>query len=199
MINIFYGSKKIILKGYDCKFGNNLREVKLNLADIKNIDEFLKSESGPDIETESVRTKDGKTLSQIFQMIDAAGGLIKNDEGNYLFIFRRNKWDLPKGKVDKNENFEEAAIREVKEESGLKKVNIEGFIRCTFHIYPLKGKFVLKTTNWFLMSAPGKQKLTPQSEEDITEILWLDSGNIQKVKTNTYPSVLGVLDSCFKD
>lgn len=197
MINIFYGSKKIILKNYDCKFGNNLREVKLSSGDVHNISEFLNNNSGPDIEIAS--DEKGKKLSGIFNLIDAAGGLIKNDNGDFLFIFRRNKWDLPKGKVDRGEKFEEAAIREVKEETGLKKVNIDNFIRCTFHIYPLKGKFVLKTTHWFLMNAPGEQKLSPQTEEDITEILWLGSGNIQKVKTNTFPSVLGVLESCFKD
>jgi hypothetical protein len=199
MINIFYGSKKIILKSNGCKFGNNLREVKLSPGDVHNISEFLNNISGQDIEISLTSDPKGKKLSSIFSFIDAAGGLVKNDESNYLFIFRRNKWDLPKGKLDRNETNEEAAIREVKEETGLKKINIDSFIRCTFHIYPLKGKFVLKTTNWYLMNAPGKQKLTPQTEEDITEILWLGSENIQKVKTNTFPSVLDVLDSCFKD
>jgi len=194
MINIYYGSKKICLKGSDCKFDKKLPEVKLNDSDIEIINSFLKEETGPDVEIEAINYKNGTSFSKLFRNIDAAGGLIKNDKGEYLFIFRRNKWDLPKGKVDAGENIEEAAIREVKEECGLKKVNVNDFLTCTFHIYHLKGKFILKSTHWFLMNAPGNQKLTPQTEEDITDIMWMKADNVKKIMSNTFPSILDVIN-----
>ena len=194
MISIYYGSKKIILKCYECKFENNLRDAKLTLSDVDNISEFLKSDTGEDIEIIAGKDKNGKKLSSVFKFIDAAGGLVKNEKNEYLFIFRRKRWDLPKGKLDKGETIEEAALREVKEESGLKAVLLEHFICPTYHIYPLNETFVIKTTYWYLMSASCTEKLKPQTEEDITEIMWLAPEKISKIKANTFPSILEVIN-----
>ena len=49
-------------------------------------------------------------------LIEAAGGLVYNIENQLLMIFRNNKWDLPKGKLEVGENIQECAIREVEEE-----------------------------------------------------------------------------------
>lgn len=197
MIDIYFGSKKITLRACDCKIENNLRNAKLTLSDVDKISEFLKNPTGEDIELSVSNEKKSISFSKFFRYIDAAGGLIRNEQNEYLFIFRRGKWDLPKGKVDKNESLEQAALREVKEECGLKTVKVTGFLTTTFHIYPMKEEFALKATHWYLMSAPCEQKLIPQLEEDITEILWLNHGNIQKVKSNTFSSILEVLDHTF--
>ena len=50
-----------------------------------------------------------------------AGGLVFNKKAQILLIFRKWSWDLPKGKVEKNETLASAAIRETAEETGLKK------------------------------------------------------------------------------
>lgn len=193
MTNIHYGSKKIILKDCNCKDENILNHAKLSLSDVDKISEFLKSEEGEDIEIFPANEENSRPLCKIFRCIDAAGGLVKNENNEYLFIFRRNKWDLPKGKVDDGETIEHAALREVMEECGLKKIKTEHFIRRTFHIYPLKNTFVLKTTHWFLMTAAPGQKLIPQTEEDITEITWLAAEKIKNIYSNTFPSVLEVI------
>ena len=66
-----------------------------------------------------------KHFFKIFKTVEAAGGLVKNSNGAYLFIFRNKRWDLLKGKLQKNEIINEAAIREVVEETELKISELE--------------------------------------------------------------------------
>jgi 8-oxo-dGTP pyrophosphatase MutT (NUDIX family) len=110
-------------------------------------------------------------LNEHFEIVTAAGGIILNKEGKVLWIFRRGKWDLPKGKADEGESAEETAIREVKEECGIQEVCVKKFLGNAYHIYPItKGKkAVFKTTHWFLMETDDLDFI-PQTEEDITEI-----------------------------
>ena len=127
--------------------------------------------------------------------IIAAGGLVKNDKDELLVIFRRGKWDLPKGKLDDGEKPEEAALREVKEETGLQNVFTVKFIGLTYHEYfdPYLKEDVIKETHWFEMHAPGKQKLVPQKEEGIEEIEWAAKENLQEKLSNTYPNITGII------
>jgi 8-oxo-dGTP pyrophosphatase MutT (NUDIX family) len=125
----------------------------------------------------------------LFKRVDAAGGLVKNEKGERLFIFRLGKWDLPKGKLSENETPEEAAIREVKEETGLSEVKITGDLPSTFHIYTRKGKQIMKQTWWFEMEASCKQTLIPQTTEDISVVKWIDKKDIEEVLANTYASI----------
>jgi 8-oxo-dGTP pyrophosphatase MutT (NUDIX family) len=128
--------------------------------------------------------------------IIAAGGVVFNSDGNLLMIFRRGKWDLPKGKLDKGEKIEDCAIREVKEETGLKKIHIKKFVGLTYHEYfdPHLQEDVVKETHWFEMHAPGKQKLLPQHEEDIEIIEWVDGKNLKEKLTNTYANVVEIIE-----
>lgn len=100
--------------------------------------------------------KDVKLLfayfKSIFQVIEAGGGLVKNKKGKYLFIFRNGKWDLPKGKREKGETIKKCAVREVKEECGIKGLKIVRQLPTTYHIYSLEEKQVLKPTHWFEMT-----------------------------------------------
>jgi len=52
--------------------------------------------------------------------VEAAGGVVLSD-GQVLLVHRPryDDWTLPKGKLDRGESFEEAALREVEEETGL--------------------------------------------------------------------------------
>jgi 8-oxo-dGTP pyrophosphatase MutT (NUDIX family) len=123
-----------------------------------------------------------------FNFIEAAGGVIQSTKG-ILFIYRNNKWDLPKGKVEKKEKIPLAAIRECEEECGIKELGIIKKLLPTFHLYKLNGKFILKITHWFLMTAPGKQKLKAQKEEGISKVKWFKNIEIHKPLKNTYPSI----------
>jgi ADP-ribose pyrophosphatase YjhB (NUDIX family) len=128
-----------------------------------------------------------------FLLIRAAGGVVRED-GKILFIFRRGKWDLPKGKVEKGESTKEAALREVEEECGISALSIVKQLPATWHIYqsPYRksfGKWVLKETSWFEMSHLAPEKLKPQTEEDITGIKWVNPGCFEEILENTYPNL----------
>ena len=126
-------------------------------------------------------------------LIEAAGGLVKNKEGKFLFIFRNGKWDLPKGKAEYDETAEMTALREVEEECGLKNLKIEKVLTKTFHTYKEKGKLILKKRHWYLMTIDEDQKLIPQTEEGITEVKWVAENRIEReVLVNTYASIKGI-------
>lgn len=135
-----------------------------------------------------------KKLTGRFKLIKAAGGIVKNGKGEYLFIFRLGKWDLPKGKVDEGEKMGETAVREVEEECGIK-IHYRGMhLTSTYHLYLLKGELVMKKTKWFEMGVNGSPKLTPQKEEDITRVAWLGPDDFDMVRNNTYPLILDQLE-----
>ena len=127
-------------------------------------------------------------------LVEAAGGLVKNADSDYLFIYRNNKWDLPKGKLEKGEKKKEGAVREVEEECGISINKCGKKIINTYHTYILKGEVVLKRTYWFSMKYKGNQKLKPQLEEGITDVKWFNKGHMQDITTNTFPSIMDVLE-----
>ena len=136
-----------------------------------------------------------KAFYKKFTLVKAAGGLVRNEKDEVLLIFRRGKWDLPKGKLDGRESLEAAALREVEEETGLKGAKIEKSIGITRHTYHEGARFILKESHWYLMSAPAKQVFTPQEEEDITEIRWVSPGNLKKYMDNSFPTIRELLKS----
>ncbi len=108
-----------------------------------------------------------------FEIVEAAGGLVHNAEGAVLFIYRRGSWDLPKGKIDSGENPEEAAQREVREETGLRKLTVERPLATTYHTYRDRdGDRILKRTYWFAMRTE-ETLLIPEKEEDIEMAVWM--------------------------
>lgn len=134
-----------------------------------------------------------KEFSKQFYFIEAAGGLINNDNGEFLFIYRHNKWDLPKGKLEKNELPEKAAVRECQEECGLKNITLNNFLLNTYHIYQLKKDWVLKKTYWYSMLC-NETNLVPQLEESITEVGWKNKTEIPAMLSNTYHNIVDVLN-----
>ena len=133
------------------------------------------------------------TFRQCFKSIDAAGGLVRNNQGEILLIFRRGKWDLPKGKMEEGESPEETALREVQEECGLQGIRVNQFLKSTFHVYNLNDQLILKKTDWYEMEYSGKDSPTPQSSEDITEVRWIKPNDLQEVFSNTFSSILEVI------
>lgn len=126
-------------------------------------------------------------------VVQAAGGLVKNNSGEYLFIYRRGKWDLPKGKKDGDETAEETALREVKEECGLNDLRIIKELPATYHSFPEKGKNILKHTRWFLMETKQTEVML-QTEEDIEAHRWLKKEEIFPfVKGRMYASLVEML------
>ncbi|REC74608.1 NUDIX hydrolase [Chryseobacterium elymi] len=123
---------------------------------------------------------------KLFRIIEAAGGLVSNQDGKLLFIKRLGKWDLPKGKMEKGESREESAVREIEEETGLKNVELIKFINTTYHIYiERNGEKILKCTHWFEMNFNGEDTSKPQIEEGITEVAWK---NTTQIEDEVFPS-----------
>ena len=131
-------------------------------------------------------------------IITAAGGLVQNNEGAFLLMFRRGFWDLPKGKLDPNESIPECAIREVQEETGLQTITLGPFICMTTHAYfdTWLKKVVVKQTHWYSMKAAAldTENLIPQTEEDIEKIEWVNMENLPLYLTQTYPTIRSVFD-----
>ncbi len=129
-----------------------------------------------------------------FKVIKAAGGIVKNSKNKTLFIYRSDKWDLPKGKIEKKETIERAAIREVEEETGVIGLEIIKPLETTYHIYKHKNEYVLKITYWFEMKTSFTGKLLPQLEEGITKVEWLNQERIKEVMKNTYANIKLLID-----
>jgi 8-oxo-dGTP pyrophosphatase MutT (NUDIX family) len=127
-----------------------------------------------------------------FKFIQAAGGFV-HDKQQVLFIFRKGKWDLPKGKLDEGESLEVCAVREVEEETGLKNINLEKPIMFTYHSYTENQKTILKETHWFLMKADSALPLSPQAEEGIEKCIWTDVLDLNSYLDETYPLVKDVV------
>jgi 8-oxo-dGTP pyrophosphatase MutT (NUDIX family) len=132
-------------------------------------------------------------------IITAAGGLVQNNEGSFLLIFRRGFWDLPKGKLDAGELIPECAVREVIEETGLQTITLGPFICMTTHAYfdTWLQKDVIKETHWFSMKASAleSETLIPQTEEDIEKIEWVPVTELSQYLLQTYPTILTVFEA----
>lgn len=133
-------------------------------------------------------------FTKLYEIIEAAGGLVKNEKNEILVIFRRDIWDLPKGKIEENELPNIAAIREVEEECGISELEIINLLDITYHTYKLNGKDILKRTYWYEMVYNGIQNPKPQIEEEITEAKWVKTTNLQEIINNTFPSIIEVLE-----
>ncbi len=134
-----------------------------------------------------------KAFRKQFGIIVAAGGIVKNDNGDILMIFRRGKWDMPKGKLDKGESLEDCAVREVEEETGIEQTKLISPHTVTYHVYDEYGKHILKESHWFHMHSPGVQKLVPQLEEQITAIEWANEDRRKKMLDQSYPLIRDLL------
>lgn len=197
-VSIFFEKRKIVLtENLESHFysSNGLFTRYGSIQELSKILDFFQSTTL--VQNVFISGKDIATMidefSCMFRFIEAAGGLVQNADGDYLFIFRYNKWDLPKGKLEPNENLSAAALREVSEETGISKISMEGYITDTFHTYKIGNATVLKKTSWYRMKYNGNEPLIPQESEDIIEAKWFSINQIDKISINTYDTIREVL------
>jgi ADP-ribose pyrophosphatase YjhB (NUDIX family) len=128
------------------------------------------------------------------KVIMAAGGVVENEKGELLLIFRKQHWDLPKGKLDEGESIEECAVREVQEETGLRNILLGELIDTTLHQYEENGELITKKTAWYKMRGYSTDKVTPQTEEQIDDIKWVNTKDLSLYMQNSYPNIIHILD-----
>ena len=126
-----------------------------------------------------------------FTLIHAAGGIVSNENNEILMIFRYGCWDFPKGKVEKGEDWETAAVREVEEETGLQGITLQNPLPNTYHTYLLHDTPILKITHWYAMQAVA-QSLVPQTEEDISQAVWVARSEVSDRLSDSYLSLKGL-------
>ena len=189
MYQIFYRDKPIVI--------TEIRSDRKNVYNIefKNFDlkKALRNLSKNSISSIRIIGKDNEKLFNKFLRllpgITAAGGKVINSKGEILFIFRNNKWDLPKGKAEDNESIADTAIREVKEETGIAKLVITKPLNTTYHIFKKNNTYRLKITHWFEMKSTGDNQLIPQIEEGIIRAEWINRSEIDKIKKKCYANI----------
>lgn len=136
-----------------------------------------------------------KALLNSYEYLSAAGGIVQNSRDEILMIFRRNKWDFPKGKIEDGESNAEAAIREVEEETGISAKIINNIPASSFHIYGYGDRKILKETFWFKMKVIDNQDTTPQLEEDITQVRWVPRDEVKHLLKQSYSSLRNLWDN----
>jgi 8-oxo-dGTP pyrophosphatase MutT (NUDIX family) len=137
--------------------------------------------------------KDLEEIKKHYLVVQAGGGLVSTPDGHILLIHRKGKWDLPKGKLEKGEDLQACALREVEEETGLQQISIGDKLHVTYHTYVEKGIAILKESHWYLMEVSGRQNLSPQTEEDIEQCLWVSLEEIESYYDGAHASIRDVL------
>lgn len=127
-------------------------------------------------------------LLQEYQYVRSSGGIVHNAKGQILMIFRLKVWDFPKGKVENGESNEEAAVREVLEETGVKARITNPVPLSIFHTYDTYGPKMVKETLWYEMEAVSGS-VTPQTEEQISQVVWVDKEKVREHLENSYASL----------
>ncbi|MFD0976313.1 NUDIX hydrolase [Salinimicrobium gaetbulicola] len=137
-------------------------------------------------------SKEKKLLKHLFKklpVVTAGGGMVLNQNDEVLFIYRNGRWDLPKGKIEKEEGLEEGAIREVEEETGVKNLEVTKFLQKTYHVFQRKGKYKLKVTYWYEMKTDYTGELVPEESEGIMKVKWKDKEKAQKALKKSYANI----------
>ncbi|MCB9235324.1 MAG: NUDIX domain-containing protein [Bacteroidia bacterium] len=136
-----------------------------------------------------------RKFRKYFKPLVAAGGVPVSPAGELLLIYRYENWDLAKGKVDLNESIPAAAMREMREETGIHSHTLGKKLRETYHIFRGRnaGVWRFKTTYWFLMPCKSREELIPQLEEGITDVRWFPAYELKASMPDTYPLIQEVL------
>ena len=168
---------------------------------LKDLPKFITSH--PNLKEIHISSKNLNNLWMRFCMnyfeVVSAGGLVVNKNNKVLWINRNKHWDLPKGKVEPGESLEDAAVREVTEETGIRKIKITGDLTTTYHTYEVDGIAHLKTTFWYSMIHDGEDTVgKPQAIEGITEVKWMNSSVPEKIWKSTYGSIRIVFNAFSK-
>ncbi|MGJ8594012.1 MAG: NUDIX hydrolase [Aquaticitalea sp.] len=189
MTTIFVNDKPIILTtevGFEANFKNYL-------LDTVHIGKVIKELNTTSLEgVRLIGKKESKLLKKFLKKLPnivAGGGKVLNSNGEILFIYRNDKWDLPKGKVEGKETIEETSLREVEEETNVTGLKIVKSLDTTYHIFKRNGRHKIKVTYWFEMTSDYTGKLEPQEEEGITKVEWLNARQIVEAMENSYANI----------
>lgn len=188
---VYFGNKHTKLEGFDIQNFNSSTIPKL-------IEELMENSNKKYLIVCDNLEQDWIDFCSFFEVRPAAGGVVINDKNEILWIYRFDKWDLPKGHVEEGESIEETAIREVEEECGVSGLTLKKELPTTYHIYMHKGRYVLKKSHWFLMDISFTGKLIPQEEEGITKVIFKNIGDSQKCLSNTYENIKLLLTDYLK-
>jgi 8-oxo-dGTP pyrophosphatase MutT (NUDIX family) len=123
-----------------------------------------------------------------FKYVLAAGGVVRNERGESLMIYRNHRWDLPKGHVDGEESDEECAVREIAEETGVEGAKIVRFLCNTLHSFDVYGVWEIKRTAWYELEADTTET-KPQAEEGISCAKWCSEEEVAENLKATYPTI----------
>ncbi|WP_172919003.1 NUDIX hydrolase [Capnocytophaga canis] len=200
MYEIFINNKSIVLTSVEqTNVGENNKNIKYFPLKKDITIEFLVSEiSKKEVDKIYLYHPEEEKLLKKFKKkittIKAGGGIVTNVKGEILFIKRQGKWDLPKGKKEKGENIVVCALREVEEETGVKKLKIIRFNTITYHVFKHDGTYFMKETYWYDMFTKYKGKLKPQTEEDIEKVRWKPMSEIPELLNNSYRSIQKIFE-----
>ncbi len=189
MYQIFVNQKPIVLTT-KVEREDGFKNYLLETANIGKIIKDMNTDAVQEVRL--IGSNQNKLIKQFLNLlpnVQAGGGKVYNDKGEILFIYRNNKWDLPKGRIDGNETFEEGAIREVEEETGVSGLKITKELSTTYHIFKRNGKHKIKITYWFEMETSYKGTLVPEVKEGITKVDWLKASEIYKALENSYANI----------
>lgn len=196
MYKVFVNEKKLTISKYPDDIEKKLRFE--GFATLEIAIDLLENTSCPSINVYGENLDEiWEDFTHMFKVIEAAGGVVKNQKNEILFIRRLGKWDLAKGKIEKDESLEQAALREIEEETGLSELIIEEFLNTTFHLYTERnGDKILKTTYWFKVSYVGNATPVPQTEEGISEVSWKNQSQItHEVFPMTFQNIKLILNN----
>tara|TARA_A100001011_G_scaffold171425_1_gene180288 strand:- start:7193 stop:7813 length:621 start_codon:yes stop_codon:yes gene_type:complete len=205
MYKVFFNQKPLILTNEIQEFSDSEPFMFIKYSNAGQIIKALKSTKNTKVYLYHKNLdKLWKTFLKQFPVIEAAGGLVERTDNKLLFIFRNNKWDLPKGGVEKNELIVEAAKREVTEETGVVDLIVQNQLPETYHIFKKGKRFRLKKTYWYRMSTNYTGQLQPQIEEGIQKTEWISKDGIKDFLNDAFENiriiVLEVLDiNLFRD
>ena len=195
MYKVFYNQKPLNFVSDLSKNSPNHPLIFLKYSNSKSIIKALKDKKVKAVNLyHPKKEKIEKYFFKIFPIVEAAGGLVEHKDGRYLFIYRNNKWDLPKGKIQKNEKVIQAAIREVREETGISELIPVKPLTVTYHIFKASKKYKLKKTNWYLMKSLSNSNLTPQIEENITRAEWKIKEEVPQLLKKAYKNIKLIFD-----
>lgn len=189
MYKVFVKDIPIILST-EKKIGKQYTAIPLKLARFKKL--IKKINNGELIYVNLYHKNEEKIekfLRKKLPFVEAAGGMVFNNKKEILFIYRNEKWDLPKGHIDKGESHEACAKREVEEETGVKDLQVQRFLMKTYHVFKRNGKFKIKATYWYEMYTEYDGKLIPQKNEGIKKAKWKNFEKSQKALQNSYENI----------
>ena len=173
------------------KFFGNVLIIKASTSQIDQLFKEMKRRKFKTLKSVTFAVDDHESTSNFvrdkFTIVKAAGGLVVKN-GKFLMIYRLEKWDLPKGKLEKNEKSKVGAVREVEEECNIK-VKLGKKLVSTWHTYTRNGKSILKKTSWYLMESLDDSEMKPQLEENIQEVRWMNKKEVDIALYTSYPSI----------